>query len=130
VNIILGSENISGINDKYVVLELDQLLFSNRTEPLTAYCIVENIGFDELATVEQFRDLHNNLVKNYRLGNWKYCEDALEYLRGRWHKEVDTFYDDLTQRIAKFKTAEPDPNWNGIVKVAAPASGDTQLESQ
>jgi len=70
VNIILGSENISGINDKYVVLELDQLLFSNRTEPLTAYCIVENIGFDELATVEQFRDLHNNLVKNYRLGNW------------------------------------------------------------
>lgn len=115
MHIILGKENAREVDAKYVVLELDSMLLSGSTEPVTAYCLVEKISLTEMLHLDSYITLHNNTMRNYRLKNWKYCEDALEHLMGRWNGELDTFYSELGTRIAKLKTQDLDENWTGVI---------------
>jgi len=119
MNIILGEETVQGINDRYVVLELDRLQFPNNPEPVTAYCMVESMPLDDIVLLERWRELHNNLIKNYRLRNWNFCEDAIEHLKGHWRGELDSFYDILLDRVAKYQIEEPKDDWSGVIVVDA-----------
>jgi hypothetical protein len=102
MNIVIGKENIENIGDKYVVLELDILKMSPDDTLVTAYCLVERIGIDEIAIVDRYRSLHERMIKNYRIKNWNHCTSALEHLKGRWGGELDSFYDEISQRISKY----------------------------
>lgn len=113
MNIIFGKD--PDLDSKYTVLELDTLLIPGNDQPVTAYCIVENIPLVEMAEIDRLRDLHTNLIKNYRLQNWKFCEDSLEYLMGKWNREVDTFYLELLNRVNKFKQDGVPDGWTGII---------------
>ena len=116
MNIILGRENIEQAQEKYTVLELDTLIINGASDPVTAYCLIEQVPIDQIAGIDQYRDLHNNLMKNYRLQNWKFCEDAIEHLRGRWGGELDSFYTELDRRVADLKQQNLDPSWDGTVR--------------
>lgn len=115
MNIILGRENVEHLVDKYVVLELDTLKLSPDTEPVTAYCILEQLPLEEMLTLEEFKSLHENLIKNYKLKNWKFCEDAFEHLYGKWRGDLDSFYTNLEQRVADYKANDPGSDWTGCV---------------
>ena len=115
MNIILGRENVEQAQEKYTVLELDTLLINGAADPVTAYCLIEQIPIDQISNIDQFRDLHNNLMKNYRLQNWKYCEDAIEHLRGKWGGELDSFYTEMSQRISQLRQQVLDDDWQGIL---------------
>jgi hypothetical protein len=118
MHIILGDQITKEISDRYIVLELDNFEIQGRDHAVPAYCLVEKVPMDELPQAHQFRDLHVQMIKNYRLGNWKFCEDALEHLIGRWNGEVDSFYHDLSDRVAAFRKDHTDPkNWNPTVKI-------------
>lgn len=118
MHIILGDQITEEIKDKYIVLELDHFQITGRDHAVSAYCLVENVPIAELPQADQFRDLHANLIRNYRLGHWKFCEDALEHLIGRWNGEVDSFYHDLSDRVAALRKDHTDPkNWNPTVKI-------------
>lgn len=115
MNIILGRENVEQAQEKYTVLELDTLLIDDSADPVTAYCLIERVPIDQISTIDQFQDLHKNLMSNYRKRNWKYCEDAIEHLLGKWGGELDSFYNELYHRIQKHKTETLDPDWNGVL---------------
>jgi hypothetical protein len=115
MNIILGRENIEQAQEKYTVLELDTLLINGAADPVTAYCLIEQIPIDQISNIDQFRDLHTNLMKNYRLQNWKFCEDALEHLRGKWGGELDSFYAELGRRVTDLKQQNLDSSWTGAI---------------
>jgi hypothetical protein len=115
MNIILGRENVEHAQEKYTVLELDTLLINGAADPVTAYCLIEQIPIDQISNIDQFRDLHNNLMKNYRLQNWKFCEDAIEHLRGKWGGELDSFYTEMNQRISQLQQQVLDDDWRGII---------------
>jgi hypothetical protein len=115
MNIILGRENIEQAQEKYTVLELDTLLIDGAADPVTAYCLIEQVPIEQIAGMDQFRDLHNNLMLNYRKRNWKYCEDAIEHLRGQWGGELDSFYIEMSQRVADLKKSVLPNDWNGVI---------------
>jgi len=115
MNIILGHENAEQARDKYTVLELDTLIINGAADPVTAFCLIEQVPIDQIAVIDQFRDLHNNLMKNYRLRNWKFCEDAIEHLQGKWGGELDSFYTEISQRISQLKKQNLDDEWIGSV---------------
>ena len=115
MNIILGRENIEQAQEKYTVLELDTLIINGAADPVTAYCLIEQVPIDQIAGIDQFRDLHNNLMANYRKRNWKYCEDAIEHLMGKWGGELDSFYTEMSQRILQLQNQSLDWNWNGSI---------------
>jgi hypothetical protein len=115
MNIILGRENIEQAQEKYTVLELDTLIINGAADPVTAYCLIEQVPIDQISGIDQFRDLHNNLMANYRKRNWKYCEDAIEHLRGKWGGELDSFYTEMSQRISQLRQQVLDDDWHGII---------------
>lgn len=117
MNIILGKNNVGDISDRYVVLELDTLIVPGHSLPITAYAVVERHPVTDMASIPQFQELHGNLMRNYKLRNWKYCTDALEHLLGRWNGELDSFYQTMSQRVSNLLENTPGDDWDGIVQI-------------
>lgn len=104
------------VRSKYILLPLDTFYFKQADRAEVAYCLIENAPVTEMMYVDRYLDLHRNLVRNYQERNWKYCEDAMEHLRGRWDGELDSFYDSLAGRIAALKEMELPEGWNGFIE--------------
>lgn len=118
MNIIFAKkEEAEILGEKYMLLELDTFQIPGLEEPQTAWCVVDqnNVLLEEMFTADQFKDLHNNMMRNYRLKNWKYCEDAIEHLMTRWKGGLDSFYTEMIQRIKALKENPPPEGWSGIL---------------
>lgn len=113
MNIVLESDNMEELRTKYTVLELDSFMVPERSQPVRAFCVIENLPIDQMIGMTQYIDLHDNLIKNYRLRNWKFCQDAIEHLMGKWGGQVDSFYRELYQRIDGLKDSDLSPEWDG-----------------
>jgi hypothetical protein len=99
-----------------MILELDTFYFSKINKNKTAYCLIESVPVQEMFNIEKNLDLHKNLVKNYKLRNWKYCEDVIEHLNGKWNGELDSFYNDISDRVKNYKIQQPNKEWTGIIQ--------------
>jgi hypothetical protein len=115
MNIIFGDNVAELAREKYTVLELDTFVIEDQDKTTTAYAIVEKIPLLEMTNLPHYQDLHENLMREYRKRNWKYCEDAIGHLRGRWSTELDSFYSELQQRIQNLKTQSLDDSWTGAI---------------
>jgi hypothetical protein len=118
MHIILGDEITAELAEKYIVLELDSFEIAGRDSTVSAFCLVENVPLQELSQADQFRDLHAQMIRNYRAGNWKFCQDALEHLIGRWNGEVDSFYKDLQARLGNLQKQPATQEWNPSLKIS------------
>lgn len=116
MNIIFGRDQAAALSEKYTVLELDTIRFSTSGTELTAFCVVESIPILDMPKVESMKNLHENLMIEYRKRNWNYCDQALDYLTGFWGHDVDTFYDNLRARVKEYAETEPDESWDGVVE--------------
>ena len=116
MHIIMGSENAKLFAEKYTVLELDTIKFMPAQQVIPAYCVIENIAITDIPKIESMGNLHTNLLENYRKKDWNYCEQAIEHLLGFWGGEIDSFYTDLLQRIAKYKEQDPGESWDGTIE--------------
>jgi hypothetical protein len=115
MNIVLGKENIEHIGETYIALELDRFLFSGADQTISAYCILEKIPLEEMLVLANLRDLHDNLIQNYRKRDWNYCLQAIDYLEGRWNGHLDSFYADLRQRVEKYMICQLADDWDGTI---------------
>ena len=113
--IIVGNKDIQELAKKYIVLELDTIkVESNNT---TTYCVVDstNIDISNIGALESHKTLHANLIKNYKIGNWRFCKDAIKHLRGKFNRELDTFYDVFDNRINALTNTVLPANWTGVI---------------
>ena len=119
MNIIFASRaDAENLATKYTVLELDTLWRPGQEQPDTAWCLLDQVALPDLSTLAQYRDLHNNMMRNYQLRNWKYCQDALEHLIGRWQGELDSFYKNMSARVTKYQQTEPEADWSSLLDSA------------
>ena len=97
--IIVGKEAAEKLVGNYTILELET--HDSGQGPVTAYCVVEadKIPLMEIPLIANHKALHDEFVKEYRNGNYKFCKDAAEHLIGRFGGEVDSFYQEIIQRI-------------------------------
>lgn len=115
MKIIIGEHNVRDIQQKYIVLELDQFVTA-QSQPESAYCLVDHAPMQDLLELQQWTELHANLIKNYRLKNWNYCEQALEHLMGRWGGDLDSFYTDLAARVKSYQQQDPGAGWSHVLE--------------
>jgi hypothetical protein len=54
-------------------------------------------------------------MSNYKKRNWKYCQDALEHLQGKWKGELDSFYQDMANRVTGYQKHEPGVDWEPVI---------------
>jgi len=116
MNIIFEDSITDEINKKYTLLPLDKIYSLELDCVRTAYCALSNISIAELMTLENYVDLHRNMINNYYNRNWSFCEQALEHLIGHWNGEVDTFYNHFAHRVQFYKDNDPGEDWDGVVR--------------
>lgn len=114
MHIIFGNNH--GLDKKYTVLELDTIQIGVGGPEQVAYCVVENIPIEELPALDTFKELHSNLLKEYRNQQWNDCDRIIAQLMGKWGGELDSFYVELSSRISNLKTQTLDENWNGVIE--------------
>ena len=114
MNIIFKNTTTANLYEKYTILELDTFKFPDGSQHI-ACCVVENIPILELAQTAHLKDLHADLIKNYGLKDWNFCEQALDYLVGKWGGELDSFYHELSARIMNLKKLQLDDNWSPVI---------------
>lgn len=113
MQIIFNNQDLSKLQDRYTLLELDTMNIPGHGQ-LTAFAVIENFNLSEIETLDNYKNLHSKLMENYRKKNWSFCEDAISHLMNRWSGELKTFYSELSDRIAKYKEQDPGPEWSGI----------------
>lgn len=111
---IIFKQNAKEIQEKYTVLDLDTFSLPDGSIH-TACCVVENIPIDELFQTDELKRLHASMIENYGKKQWADCEEAIAHLMGKWGGELDSFYDNLLERIALFKTMKLDENWSPVI---------------
>ena len=116
MNIIIDPEQLEEYQKKYTVLELDTFRIVPENKQVKAYCMVETIPIGELHLTQSNKNLHNGLMESYRKRNWNYCNEALDHLVGCWNKELDSFYEDIRNRINLYMENEPGDSWDGVIE--------------
>lgn len=116
MHIIFGKTKAEELSDKYTVLELDTFILGENGPLEPAYCIIENVPITDLPKVESMRELHKHLIHNYGQQDWKFCLDAISYLKGFWNGEIDSFYADLSDRILEYQQHNPGLNWSPAIQ--------------
>ena len=114
MNIIFDTNDIEAIKSNAVVLELDTFYFSKLDKTATAYCVIDNIKITDFNKIEQNQTLHAELIVAYRQKNFKLCQDLMEHLVGAFGGEVDSFYNELNQRIQKLLVESSD-DWTPVI---------------
>lgn len=117
MKVIFGKQVAESLADRMTILELDTFFQPGLVDPVTAYAVLENttVPYQEIPVVDKHQELHNTMMLEYRRRNWNYCEQALEHLLGKWGGELDSFYQELSTRIAQLKETKLSDDWTGIV---------------
>jgi hypothetical protein len=115
MNIILDTQITPEIREKYLLLELDTFRTSPESPTVTAWCLVDPSDPDDMTTMDQFKDLHDNLMPSFRKRHWEYVNQAIDHLHGRWDGQLDSFYDDLLARVQHLRHSDIDPDWDGTI---------------
>lgn len=116
MNIIFGKLNADQLKDKYTVLELDRICLTETGSTETAYCVVENINLDQIPMIQSMQNLHQDLIIKYQTRNWTTCVEIIKRLRGFWNGELDSYYDNLEQRVRDLIDCPPGPDWTPVLQ--------------
>jgi hypothetical protein len=114
MNIIFG-DAAKQVADTHTVLELDTFKLMPSEQLVTSYCVIDNLPLAEFTRLEANKNIHQQLIEQYRQQNWDFCRSALHSLTGCWNGEMDTFYQHLSERIDKYTTTPPGSDWTGVV---------------
>ena len=122
MNIIFDDAvDIATLPNSYTLLELDTFRFPNGATR-TAYALLDGLALSDLATLESWKNIHNDIIRYYRQGHWNYCEQALEGIMGKWNGQLDTFYVDLLARVHNMKDTVVGSDWTGWIREPSPAT--------
>jgi hypothetical protein len=81
----------------------------------TAYCVLDQTPLEEYMQLERMINLHCKLIENYKKPDFNFCEQALEHLRGKWGKQLDSFYDVIAERISNYKDKDV-ADWDPVLR--------------
>ena len=113
--LIIFEDQIELVQDRYVTLELDTIKFGDNGIPKKAYCVIENINLSNMLQLDDLKETHKNLIESYRSQSWENCLEAIDQLTGKWSGELDSFYQDLADRVNNLKLNPPNGPWDPVI---------------
>ena len=96
---IWDEKAVESLRKSHTILELETFLVKGKS--ITAYCVVpaEKIGLDGFSNLHRYVELHEAFIRALKLKDYKLCQDASEHLLGQFGGELDTFYNEILDRI-------------------------------
>jgi len=104
MNVIYGKDQAEAFGDRYIVLELDTFTYAAAKEPVTAYCVVSagDVALNEMPELNKWQAFHADMIQGYKTEQFTFTKDCLEYLKGKFGGELDTFYADVESRVDQY----------------------------
>jgi hypothetical protein len=104
MQIVWDRTAVEKLKKTHTVLELET--FDIKGFMTTVYCVVpvEKIGLNGFSSLESYKELHTAFIQAYNEKNYKLCEDLSTQLIGAFGGEVDSFYEEILNRIKKTAT--------------------------
>jgi hypothetical protein len=112
MNIIFDAATAKSMADKYTILELDTVMQPGLPEPVTLHALVEVSNVNELATLPFFREMHSDMIREYKSGNWQRALELISGLMGQFNGELDNFYENVIDFCQKNDIVSI--KWDGI----------------
>lgn len=99
MQIIWDRAVVEQLKKTHTLLELET--FNVNDQFMTAFCVIpaEKIGLDGFSRLENNKEMHLAFVRAYYNKDYKLCRDIAEHLIGQFGGEVDTFYEEILNRI-------------------------------
>ena len=113
MHIIFDEDAKHELSKKHIILELDTVRVHQRD--ITAYCVLDQIPFTELSRTQEMCDLHSDMMAKYKTRQWVQVQDMANALMGQWGGKMDSFYQEMLQRMSKFLAHEPDADWQPVL---------------
>jgi hypothetical protein len=96
MNVIFDKEVAAELAQKYTVLPLPPITQTedNKTVTVQPQVIIdmEKVPLQEISSLDQWVDLHKQLVENHIKKDYNFCEQAVEHLMGKFKGELDSYY--------------------------------------
>ena len=98
MQIIWNQEAAERLKSNQTVLELETFAVGDQT--ITAHCVVpaEQV-FPEITRLDNIKELHQAFIDAFNNKNYQLCQDLAPELIGRFAGELDTFYQEILNKI-------------------------------
>jgi hypothetical protein len=98
MQIIWNKEAAQSLQKSHTVLELETFAVGDQT--ITAYCIIpaERV-FPEITRLDNIKELHQAFIDAFNNKNYQLCQDLAPELIGRFGGELDTFYQEILNKL-------------------------------
>jgi hypothetical protein len=98
MQIIWNEEAAKRLQSNQTVLELET--FSVGDQTITAYCVVpaEQV-LPDITHLDNIKELHQAFIDAFNNKNYQLCQDLAPELIGRFGGELDTFYQEILNKL-------------------------------
>jgi hypothetical protein len=112
MNIIFDEKLAEQLAEKYTVLELDTVMQTGLTQPVKLFAVVEVTNVQDITTLAFMRELHIEMIRAYKSGDWEKTQELVAMLLGQFGGELDEFYN----LVIDFCTESAKVNriWDGV----------------
>lgn len=101
MELIFNREHAEALREKYTVLELETVTKDGVT--LDVFCVIpaDKLNLGELTQLDHNIKLHNHFIEAMKDQQYHVCRDLHEHLLGKFGGEVDSFYNEILNRITQ-----------------------------
>lgn len=98
MQIIWNQEAAKRLQTNQTVLELETFAVGDQT--ITAWCVIpaERV-FPEITRLDNIKELHQAFITAFNNKNYQLCQDLAPELIGRFGGELDSFYQEILNKI-------------------------------
>jgi hypothetical protein len=97
MNVVFDKKVAEKLKDTYTVLSLPPITQTQGDQTVTVdpHVVIdmEMVPLQEISSLDQWTNLHEELVKNHIKKDWNFCKQAVEHLKGKFKGELDSYYD-------------------------------------
>ena len=113
VLIVLGPVTAERIGDEYFTLELDCIAVKGKKEGVNIFTVFYNPKDSDLPQWQKSRELHNEMLAQYRKQNWSRAVELVNKLENEFDGKMKHYYELWLERIEEMKNANLPKDWSG-----------------